>query len=243
MPRKARIDSIADEQSSPHGVAAVDRALTLLAAYRQGDCALSLSELAARTRLYPSTVSRLLSSLMHARLIERLEDGRYGLGLEVMRLYSVFSASFSMGRVVMPALTLLVEQSGESAAFHVAHGDHRLCLYRVDSPHPVRDHTRAGELLPLHQGSGGRVLTAYAETMPADTSAEDQALYEQIRQRGYFGAINDRLNGVAGISAPVFKSDGSLAGAVTLTMPSDRYDDRYIPMVRAAAEGLSKQIP
>jgi DNA-binding IclR family transcriptional regulator len=33
--------------------------------------------------------------------------------------------------------------TAESASFHVRQGDQRLCLYRVDSPQPVRDSTRA----------------------------------------------------------------------------------------------------
>src|SRR5690554_5363736 len=139
MPRKAKFESLADEQGSPKGVAAVDRALTLLAAYQKGDASLSLSELAERTRLYPSTVSRLLASLIHAGLIERTEEGRYELGLEVVRLYAVFNTSFSTDRIVMPVLRELVEETGESAAYHIAHGSERLCLYRVDSPHPIRD--------------------------------------------------------------------------------------------------------
>jgi DNA-binding IclR family transcriptional regulator len=37
----------------------------------------------------------------------------------------------------------------------------RLCLYRVDSPHPVRDHIRAGDVLPADRGTGARVLIAF----------------------------------------------------------------------------------
>ncbi len=243
MPRKALIESVADEQASHKGVAAVDRALTLLTAYQHGDSSLSLSELAERTRLYPSTVSRLLASLIHVGLIERTGGGRYQLGMEVVRLHGVFRASFSVDSVVMPVLTELVEATGESAAFHIAHGEQRLCLHRVDSPHPIRDHTKAGDVLPLHRGSGGRVLTAFADHLPKGTSAEDTALYKKIRETGFFGAVGDRLEGVAGISAPVFKSDTSLAGAITLTMPSDRYNKQYIPLVQAAAEKLSKLLP
>lgn len=242
MPRKARFDSLADEHASPNGVAAVDRAVTLLCAYRHGDAALSLTELAERTRLYPSTVSRLLSSLIHGGLIDRTEDGRYQLGLEVMRLHAVFSSSFSVGRVVMPVLRELVEATGESAAYHIAHGDQRLCLHRVDSPHPIRDHTKAGDILPMQRGAGGRVLMAFASPPSPTPNSKDKSLYARIRKDGYFGAVGDRMESVAGISAPVFKSDGSLAGAVTLTMPSDRYDRRYIQVVQEAAGKLSSMM-
>lgn len=127
----------------------------MLAAFRPGDDTLGLPELAERTRLYKSTVLRLLASLQHARMIQRLGDGRYQLGPAIARLHAIYTASFSLENVVMPELRALVAATQESAAFHVRQGDQRLCLYRVDSPLPVRDHIRAGELLPLDRGAGG----------------------------------------------------------------------------------------
>ena len=149
MPRKSQTESLADENAAPGGVAAVDRALSLLAAFGDGDDGLSLAQLAERTRLYKSTVLRLLASLEHGGWISRLDDGRYAVGPAVARLHRVYAQNFSLDSVVMPVLKALVQATGESAAYHVRQGRERLCLYRVDSPHPVRDHARAGDLLPL----------------------------------------------------------------------------------------------
>jgi DNA-binding IclR family transcriptional regulator len=239
MPRKAQTESLADSHAAPGGAAAVDRALTLLSAFRQGDAPLSLAELASRTQLYKSTVLRLLASLEHARLVQRLEGGRYGLGSEVARLNAVYAASFSLDRVVLPVMRALVAASRESAAYHVVQGDARLCLYRVDSPQPIRDHIQAGDVLPLDRGTGGRVLSAFGPISAAVRSAEDKNIYARIRAQGYFTAMGDRLAGVAGISAPVFKADGSLAAALTLTMPAERYDERHVQKVLEAARTLS----
>ncbi|WP_411881339.1 IclR family transcriptional regulator [Polaromonas sp. YR568] len=242
MPRKAQIESLADSHAAPGGAAAVDRALTLLSAFRAGDTSLGLAELSSRTQLYKSTALRLLASLEHARLVQRLEDGSYGLGNEVARLNAVYAASFSLERVVLPALRALVAATRESAAYHVVQGDARLCLYRVDSPQPVRDHIRAGDVLPLNRGTGGRVLTAFG-ARPAgatgSTSAKDKTLYARIREQGYYSSVGDRLEGVAGISAPVFRADGSLAAALTLTMPAERYDERHVQKLLEAARKLS----
>src|SRR5512140_2328231 len=130
MPRKAQIESVAAADGAPGGAAAVDRALSLLAAFRTGDVSLSLAELAVRTRLYKSTALRLLASLEHARLVQRLDDGRYALGSEVARLNTLYAASFSLDRVVVPVLRELVGKTGESAAYHVRQGQARLCHYR-----------------------------------------------------------------------------------------------------------------
>ena len=246
MPRKAQAESVADADAAPGGAAAVDRALSLLAAFRAGDTALSLAELATRTRLYKSTALRLLASLEHAQLLQRLDDGRYALGNELARLHSIYAASFSLDHVVLPELRRLVKATGESAAYHVRQGQGadavRLCLYRVDSPHPIRDHIRAGDVLPLNRGTGGRVLSAFDPVLAKGGSAADRKLMAGIRERGYLAANGDRLAEVAGISAPVFDGEGAIAAAVTLTMPSHRYDERYVKPVLEAARRLSGKV-
>jgi DNA-binding IclR family transcriptional regulator len=231
MPRKAAIPSIAEQHAAPGGAAAVDRALSLLAAFRTGDAALSLGELAQRAALYKSTALRLLASLEHARLVQRHADGRYALGHEVARLHAIYAASFSLEPVVMPVLRELVARTNESATFHVRQGDQRLCLYRVDSPRPVRDHARAGDVLPLNRGAGGRVLMAF--------SGARGALYSRIRRDRVAILSGDRTPELAGISAPVFAASGTLAGALTLTMPSERLRPADAHYVIAAAERLT----
>lgn len=249
MPRKARTTSLADDNAAPGGAAAVDRALTVLSAFQAGDSALSLAELATRTQLYKSTVLRLLASLEHARLLQRLADGRYALGVEVARLHGVYEQSFSLERVVLPVLQHLVAQTGESAAYHVLQGlaphQTRVCLFRVDSPHPVRDHIRAGDVLPADKGSGALVLMAYnshPSSAKTVTDSKTRGKLARIRADGYFSAVGERLPEVAGISAPVFKASGEVAAALTLTMPAHRYNPQHIAAVLDAARALSARV-
>jgi DNA-binding IclR family transcriptional regulator len=246
MPRKAQTESLSDLNAAPGGAAAVDRALSLLSAFRPGDEALSLAQFAERTQLYKSTVLRLLASLEHARLIRRQEDGRYALGMEIARLHGLYAASLSVDRIVLPVLRALAAATGESAAYHVrqAQGGSwvRLCQFRVDSSHVVRDHVRVGDLLPNDRGAGARVLIAFGPERDLPRDAGERKLYEDIRAQGYCALVGDRTAELAGISAPVFHADGSLAAAVTLTMPTHRYDERYVEPVRAAARELSGQV-
>ena len=241
MPRKSQTESLADENAAPGGVAAVDRALSLLAAFQDADAALSLAQLAERTRLYKSTVLRLLASLEHGGWVQREDDGRYAVGAAVSRLYAVYEQSFSLDKLVMPVLRALVKATGESAAYHVRQGRERLCLYRVDSPHPVRDHARVGDLLPLGKGAGGRVLVAFDAEL-GDWLKKDRNHYARVRADGYEALVGDRHSEIAGISAPVFRKDGELAAALTLTMPVHRYDERYVKNVLEAARELSARL-
>jgi DNA-binding IclR family transcriptional regulator len=213
------------------GVAAVDRALLLLTAFRAGDRSLSLSELAGRAHLVKSTALRLIASLAHFGLVQRLGDGRYALGPEVARLQTVYTASFPLDTVVPQVLRGLVARTRESAAFHVRQGDARLCLYRVDSPQPIRYHVQVGDLLPLDRGAGGRVLTAFG--------GAKGAIYERVRREGVAALVGDRSPDLAGISAPVFGAGGELAGAVTLTMPAGRFRKSQVASVKAAARSIT----
>lgn len=249
MPRKSITPSVADEHAAPGGAAAVDRALTLLAAFRTGDGPLALAELAARTQLYKSTALRLLSSLVHARLLHRQDDGRYTLGVEVARLNGVFQRQFSLADVVLPVLRQLVTTTGESAAYHVLQGQpphaSRLCLYRVDSPHPVRDHIQAGDVLPADRGAGALVLMAFTPHASSDDGIfelRNDPVSVRIRAAGYFCGVGQRLPDVAGVSAPVFGADGRIAGALTLSLPAHRYDTRHVAPVVTAAQALTARM-
>jgi DNA-binding IclR family transcriptional regulator len=233
MPKKAAHLSHADANPAPGGVAAVDRALSVLAAFEPGDVAVSLQQLSDRTLLYKSAVLRLLASLEHGGLVRRRADGHYMLGSSIARLHSIYANAFSPGDLVMPVLRELVEQTGESAAYHVVQGAQRVCLHRVDSPHPLRFHIREGDILPLDKGAGGRVLSAFLGVRGK--------IYDTIRRDGFVVMTGDRIPEVSGVSAAVFEVGGRLAGTVTLTMPTSRMKPDFARAVRAAAATLTQQ--
>jgi DNA-binding IclR family transcriptional regulator len=213
------------------GVVAVDKALMLLTAFREGDRSITLAELAKRTQLAKSTALRLLSSLMHSGLVQKSGERGYLLGRETARLYGIYIGSFSLDAAVLPPLRALVERTKESAAFHVRQGDRRLTLYRVDSLQPLRDHGRAGDVFPLDRGSGGRVILAF--------SGAKGAIYDAIRRDGFADLIGDRTPELAGISAPVFRAGKELVGAVTLTVPTVRHNRKHAKAVVEAARAIS----
>ena len=222
---------------APGGAAAVDRALSILAAYGTEDNALSLAEIAARTGFYKSTLLRLIQSLLAARLLLRLEDGRYRIGPEALRLGGLYQRAHNVGDMVLPLMRGLVESTGESVVFHVREGRARVALHRVESRHMVRYNVREGDILPLDAGSGGRVLMAFggARGEPYDT----------IRDRMFHAAYRERDPDTSGLSAPVFGPQGALAGAVTVAGPASRVTEafagRHAPaLLEAVAEMTGK---
>jgi DNA-binding IclR family transcriptional regulator len=229
-PTRAPLNSSAEAG----GVAAVDRALMLLGAFSEGDRSLSLQELAARTSLVRSTVLRLLVSLQHFGLVQKMEDNRYALGPATTRLQRLYTASFGLETVVPPALRALVDATRESASFHVRQGEQRLVLFRVHSSQPLSDHSSAGDLFPLNRGTGGHVIMAF--------SGAQGALYDRIRRERVVALVGDRVAELAGVSSPVFDTADRLVGAITLTMPRMRYREGLVPTVRAAAADVTRRL-
>lgn len=242
MERSARPDPALGLRATPGGAAAVDRALLLLCAFRPCDHALSLAELSRRTGLYKSTGQRLLASLEHARLVERIDDGRYALGQEIGRLHVIYRQSLSLDRLVLPVLRTLAERTGNTAAYHVRQGDMRVCLYRAEAPASRRRRITRLERLPLDRGVGGRILTAFDPELAGRATETEKRLYAQIRARGFHAAIGDRLSDRAGIAAPVFRHNGSLAASLTLVMPSHGFHEPYILEVLRLALHLTGQV-
>ena len=197
----------------PAGVAAVERAFTILGAFRDGDVSLSLHELAERTGFYKSTILRLIATLQQRGCIVRLRDGSYQLGPMLVRWGNLYLASVRVETHVTPVLQQLATETGESATFYTRQGDARVCLARVDCTRSVRDHVNVGDILPLERGSGGRVLLAF----DADNAA--------ARRSMLILTVGERDPDSAGMSAPVFGPGGALRGAISLSGPATRFTD------------------
>jgi DNA-binding IclR family transcriptional regulator len=253
MPRKALTPSLPEQRATPGGVAAVDKALALLAAFADDETSVSLSQLAQRTGLYKSALLRLLASLEQAALMQRLppqrgnRESRWRIGPAAVRLNRLYQAAAPTSLLIDQTLHALVGATGESAAFHVVHGRgahaRRLCLQRLDSPQAVRHIVQVGDILPLERGTGGRVLSAFTPELFAQASPADQAVLAKVRAQGWAASVGDHLPDVAGISAPVFGPGGAeLVGALTLTMPSQRYREGLISAVAEAAQQLSLRL-
>lgn len=218
------------------GVAAVDRALSIIDSFQTGEPSLSLQTLAARTGLNKATIIRLIASLERAGCMSRRAHGEYTLGPALLRFGSVYQSSFHLADRLLPILRGLVRDSGETAAFFVRDGDMRTCLHRVESNSALRMHLKEGERHPLLPGGTGQVLLAFA--------GEDGAVYEKIRNDYFVLNIGGREPEISSVAAPVVQADGTLAGTVSLTGATAKFTDgkadRFIRLILPAAREMTR---
>lgn len=219
------------------GVAAADRALAILSAFRKGDRHLSLAVLSERTGLVKSTIMRLAVSLEAQGFLARTPEGGYRLDAELLRLGSIYRDAFGLEAHVLPVLEALVARTGETAGFYVRHGERRLCLFRVDSPHLLRMHVRPGETLAMDDSATAQVLRAFGRR-PLAAKARAMALPVWTS-----GATDPDT---ASLAMPVFGPGPDLAGALMLSGPISRLDARRAeaakPLLREAAAGLTRAL-
>ncbi len=221
------------------GVDAVERALAILSAFGEDRQAMPLAEIARRTGLYKSTILRIAVSLESQRFLERDGDGIFRLGSELWRLGSLYRRGLDFGAYVRPILRQLVDETRETASFYVLDGDHRLCLYRLNSPRAARHHLDEGTRLPLDRGAAGRVLLAFSRPDDPDGAA--------IRGAGYGVSRGERDPDVAAVAVPVIDPAGRLRGALSVSTLMSRFDPALEQVIRdalsAAATDLSASLP
>jgi len=221
--------------STEGGVIAVTRALLVLDAFALGESHLPLAELSRRCGLHKTTVLRLARTLAMSGYMVQRDDGEWRLGPSTGWLGARYQAGFDVQNVLEPALRLLTQSSGESAAFYVREGNVRTCLVRVEGQQALRHHVRMGEGLPLDQGSPGKVILAF--------SGEPGRVYEQIRKQGYQWSIGEREPGVSTVSAPVFGMNRRLLGSVCISGPELRLPpsklEQLAPSIMETARQLS----
>jgi DNA-binding IclR family transcriptional regulator len=175
--------------------------------------------------MYKSTILRLCESLERHGYLQRLDGAGYRLGPAPTRLASLYQRAFRVADVVVPVLHELVRRSGESASFYVRDGDVRVCLHRVDSPRPIRDHVREGDHLPLDRGAAGRVLLAF--------SGSPGAVYARIRRRYAATTYGERDRETAAAAAPVFRTGQALMGALSVSGPVYRFRPKTAARITA----------
>ena len=229
---------LADPMSNDK-VEAVERALTVLDAFRADRPTMTLGQIAAATGFYKSTILRLAASLERCGYLVREENGVFRLGPTLWRLGSVYRAGFNLGGTIRPELRRLVEASGETASFYVREGRSRVCLFRHNSPQSARHHLDEGAELPLNAGASAHVLVAFSDGRGSRSNA--------VQQRGYCISLGERDPQVAAVAVPVFDLGGQFRGALAISGLIGRFKEQErraaLAQLSASADRLRSVLP
>ena len=216
----------------------VRKALQVLECVASARSGLTLAHITRMTELNKATAVRLCATLQGAGFLERDGHMVYRLGRRIWQLGQVYRQQFGFEDIVRPVIAGLRDTTGESASFYVREGAERVCLIREHSRHSIRHHVDEGARLGLNQGVVGRVLLAFSGAAGAEMTA--------IRAAGHLAA-GGREPDTASVAAPVLDEGGALIGAVVVSGPISRFDQRRqnaaLKAVLAACETLRAGLP
>ena len=245
-------------QPSARRIGASERAIAVLDTLADAG-ELGTNEIARRTSMTPSTVSRQLGTLAAAGLVERIPaSGRYRLGLRIVHLANALLARLDVREVARPHLVTLVETTGETATLSVPGDEDAITIDFVPGNHQVQPVSRLGRPSIAHATSAGKVMLAFSGRELPDgplraytprTITDPQELAAEIadvRERGYASAVGEREPDLTAIAAPICGSRGELEAIVALQGPSARFDEQAreqaLPVLVSHAEAISREL-
>lgn len=235
------------------------RLLSLLGAFRPGDEALTLTELARRTGLPQPTALRLVRALTDWGALDRTPSGCYQIGLRLFQVGMLAPAQRSLREVALPYMQDLFDVTKENVLLGVLEHQSVLYVEKIRGQSSASALTTSGGRLPMHATAIGKVLLAFGpeeereaacnQPLRQFTSAtlkDGSALRKDLaetRERGYAVANQELRPGRVSVAAPVLNYAGAAVAGLAVMGQSRNIDvSRVAPAVLTAGLSLSRQL-
>jgi DNA-binding IclR family transcriptional regulator len=246
------------EDSGAGPVQSVDRAAAILEILaRDGEA--GVTQVARELGVHKSTASRLLAALDRRELVAQdAARGRFRLGVGILRLAGAAGRGLDLTQESRPVCRALAQELGETVNLAILSGRDALYLDQVAGPAALSPHNWAGQRIPLHATSDGKVLLAYRPTaeilehlvLPLERFTghtvtalpEFGQLLAQVRDRGYATAVDELEDGLTAIAAPVRDADGQVIASISASGPSFRIPADRIPQLAGSVQGAADAI-
>ena len=241
----------------------LDRALALLEIIAEAD-GLTLSDLAQRAGVPPSTAHRILATLQtHDYVAHDEERGLWLIGVRAFEVGSSFLRNRKLAETGRAIMRELMEECGETVNLAIEDGGSIVFISQAESHHAIRAFHRPGSRGAIHaSGVGKALLTA----LPADkvrrilhktgmeqftprTLVDPDKLFKELKEartRGWTIDNEERTTGMRCIAAPIYNEHGEAFAGVSISGPTVRMTDERLgelgPKVRRAAEAITKSI-
>lgn len=190
-----------------------------------------------------STAHVHLKTLESAGYVVKDDDG-YRLGLRFLRNGIAVRASKRIYQICRPDIDKLADKTGEVSNLGIEERGLRVILYQSEGSDAVYDNAPIGEYTTMHCTALGKAMLAErppeyvdrvinAHGLPKKTAntltdlSELRSELETIRSRGYAVEDEERRTGIRSIAVPL-GSDDTLVGAISVSGPKERFDDRRI---------------
>jgi len=240
--------------TSNDGPRSIQRLLGLFTALADAPDGLTLAQLSVTLSSPKSSLLILLRPLVEQNYLLH-KDRHYFAGPQMYHIASTILTNYKFGTMIHHFMEDLVASTSETVLFATLDKSNDNIVYTdvIESPKAVRYVTPVGVTRPLYCTAAGLLLLAYkdqawqeaymdrTDLLPrtATTIVDGAQLRDrlkEIRKSGYSFSVGEAVEEAAGVAAPVFNVDGTVAGALVLGGPSDRAVRNREEMIRATTE-------
>lgn len=250
-----------EAESTP--VQALERGLNLLSLLAK-ERRTSLTEIALRAGMPPSTAHRLLMTLQTHRFADFDENTQdWMIGVEAYRIGSGFLNRINIVEAAQSTMHELMTETGETANLAIADDGDVIFVSQVETQNPIRAFFRPGTRSHMHASGAGKALLAQMQREDVEALLQKKGLPEftettinkpaplfveldKIRKQGWSFDDEERYAGMRCIAAPVFGAQGAAVAAISVSGPSARFSEQNVAdfsiVVRHAAARLTKEV-
>lgn len=228
---------VSDNEKAPTTLQTVERALAFLEAVAQARRPPRLKEVAQALGINVTTSYHLLNTLQLAGYVTRDSDGALRIGGRTAILYQGLVRNFALGRELMPVLAELSASTGETTYVAALNREKVIIQALVEGDQAVRvtglyvgfsgsEHIRASGKAVLAQLPDDERDAVLEQCLPDATADERDVVIGQlnrVRERGWALDDGSFQEGVCCIAAPFYRSGGSVAGSVAVSVPAARF--------------------
>lgn len=242
-------------------VQALDRAIELLKRLAEVDEA-SLTEIALRVGMAPSTVHRLLTTMeQHGVVVFDEPRQRWMVGVEAYRIGAAFLRRIKVAEIGRPVMWELMAATGETANMARPEEGDVVFISQVETHAEIRAFFRPGARSPMHASGIGKALLAeipekqlekllQQNGLPAFTEKTLSSMpalledLERTRARGWAIDDEERTIGMRCIAAPIFNAYGEAVAGISVSGPSVRLTDEKLsefgPLIKRGAASVTE---
>jgi IclR family acetate operon transcriptional repressor len=246
-----------------YNIASLQRGLRLLSLFASEEHGLSATDVARLSGLPVSTVHRFLVNLESTGFLSYDPRGIYQLGVASVSLGQAARANLDLRRVSLPYLQQLNHHTRETVHLTVRHALTAVYVDKLDSPEPLRIHSRIGASVPLYCTAVGKVMLAgMPEPALEKTLAqlemkrftentvrnlqELQTELQRVRKNGYACDLEEHESHIRCIAAPIWDHAGAVNASLSVTGPAVRMSTARLrqiaPLIREIGLNISHEL-
>lgn len=238
------------------------KGLKMLEAVARSDGPRGVSELGRELGITRSNAHRLLQTLYSLGYVRHDPvEGRYEPTLRLFEFGSGIATRLDVRAAAHPVMQSLAREVDENVILSIQDGHDVMVIDRIESTRTLRTYTPLGARSPMHSTSPGKLLLAYAPDDVVSAVARGLAKFTprtiadraqldaelaRIRQQGFATVRAEWHEDVAGISAPIRRSGGTVAAALSVSGPVMRFKPTqikaHLPRLLAAVQEISTRL-